>query len=106
MVEQPGRVDGPAVAAPRWPAALTLGVAVLAVLLTWVDPTVSAVLAVAALAVGLYGNHVARGPAERIYRLAAGIAIVAIALLVLLTLTLYTVDVEPPRGSGWIHGAA
>jgi hypothetical protein len=106
MVEQAGRVDGPVVAAPRWPAALTLGAAVLSVPLTLVNPTVSAVLAVAALAVGVYGNHAARGPAQRIYRLAAGTAVVAIALLVILTLTLYTVDPEPPRGSGWIHGTA
>ena len=106
MVGQAGRVDGPAVAAPRWPAACTLGVSVLSVLLTLVNPTLAAVLSVVAMAVGLYGNHVASGPAQPIYRLAAGVAVVAIALLVILALTLYTVDLEPPRGSGGILGAA
>jgi Flp pilus assembly protein TadB len=76
MVEQAGRVDGRTADAPRWPAVGTLGVAVVSVLLTLVNPTVSAVLAV-----------------------------VAIALLAVLTLTFYTVDVEPPSGSGWFHGA-
>lgn len=93
MVSGAGRAEWRSVAAPRWPAVLTLGLAGLSVPLALVNPTVSAVLAGSALALALYGHHVATGPARRLYRLAAGIASFAVVLLVVLAVSsLYTVE--------------